>query len=245
MTITESDKKLLGYLAAFLIAVLFIFSVFRPLWEKISQIEEAVALAKEQELALDGKATLAQDMSQKEESTKQNMSQVVSRFYPMLQSQEAERMATTLMLNHHLSIQSLNIVMPETNNRLRWYQYSDAALEMAGQPAGEEEEDAFLLYSARVTCVAEGSEQDLWDFVNDISENYPAISIVSVEWAASEAPGTTTVTVEVPKPQPQEEDGEDAEGEEGMEIEEPHITVPVTVRTDRMSISLEIFMCNQ
>lgn len=200
MTITESDKKLLGYLAAFLIAVLFIFCVFRPLSEKINQIEQSVAQAKEQELTFDSKATLAQDMSNKEESTSQQMSLVLSRFYPMLESQEAESMATILLLNHHLSVQSLNIVMPETNNRLNWYQYSEAALAQAEQPASEEdeteEEEALFLYSARVICVAEGSEQNMWNFVDDISENYPAISIVSAEWSASET-GRITISLDI------------------------------------------------
>lgn len=236
MTITESDKKLLGYLAAFLIAVLFIFCVFRPLSEKINRIEQSVAQAKEQELIFDSKATLAQDMSKKEKSTRQQMSRVLSRFYPMLQSQQTESMATTLMLNHHLSIQSLSIVMPETDNQLKWYQYSEAALAQAGQPADEEEQEAaFSLYSARVTCVADGSKQDLWDFVNDISENYPAISIISVEWSSAETPAAIA-------------SGEtEADNEEEPETseEEQKATVPNTVRTDRISISLEIFMCNQ
>lgn len=240
MTITESDKKLLGFLVAFLIAVLFIFCVFRPLSEKNSQIEQSVAQAKEQELTFDSKATLAQDMSNKEESTRQQTSQVLSRFYPMLQSQEVESMATTLMLNHHLSIQSLNIVMPETNNQLKWYQYSEAALAQAGWPASEEEEteeEAFFLYSARVTCVAEGSEQNLWDFIDDISENYPAISIVSVEWSVSEAPAFAAVSTETEET----DDGEaEALNEGGQQSEKP-----MTVRTDGVTISLEIFMCNQ
>lgn len=194
MIITESDKKLLSFFVAFLIAVLFIFGVFRPLSEKNRQIEQSVAEAKEQELTFDSEATLAQDMSNKEESTREQTAAVLARFYPMLESQEVESMATTLMLNHHLTIQSLSIVMPEINNRLNWYQYSEAAMEQAKGPVSEEEtseEEAFFLYSARVNCVAEGSERDLWNFVDDISENYPAISIASVEWSVEETSGIT------------------------------------------------------
>ena len=35
MTVTERDKKLLGFLAAFMVALLFFVAVFRPLSAKI------------------------------------------------------------------------------------------------------------------------------------------------------------------------------------------------------------------
>lgn len=240
MTITESDRKLLGYLAAFLIAVLFIFCVFRPLSEKLSKLEQDTESAREQALILDSQAAQAQDMSDKEESTRQQTSQVLARFYPMLESQEAESMATVLMLNHHLSIQSLSIAMSETDNQLSWYQYSEETLHQSEE--AQDEEAVFGLYTARVTCTAEGSRQDLWNFIDDISENYPAISIVSVEWPGTE---TSAVGVKSTEAEGSEEESSEAESVETESAAAENAGAVNTEAVEEITICLEIFMCNQ
>lgn len=268
MVITERDKKLLGILAAFLIALMFFLLVFKPLGAKNKQIKSDLRAATEQEADFDNKASSAQDMALKEEQTKEKLGNVLARYYPMQQSQGAERMVTTLMLNHNMSIQSLSVTMPETSTVVKWYQYSEAGKEAEITPKSSDEDALLLLYTARVTCVIEGSEQDLWELVDDISEHYPAISISSAEWVTTEQPVTTEQSVAqtpspVPAPEPETEPDEealfdvDADGdigeddfdlfEEEFTEPEPQAAVPVTqtVKSDRLTISFEIYMCNQ
>lgn len=263
MVITERDKKLLGFLAAFLIALAFFLFVFKPLGAKNSQIGSELRAARELEAEFDDKASGAQDMAYKEEQTREQLANVLARFYPMQQSQGAERMITTLMLNHNMSIQSLTVVMPETASLIKWYQYSEAGRETEGMPGGasDENENVLSLYTARVVCVIQGSDQDLWDLVDDISDNYPAISITSAEWTMIEQP-----VVQMPQPtappvieddmddMEDAEDGEEFEESEGEEDgfeeaaeEEIWIPAPVTeaIKTNRLTISFEIYMCNQ
>ena len=233
MTISESDRKLLGFLAAFLVAALFFFLVFKPLSAKREQIDVELRNAKTQEADMDNKAAMAEDMAKQEEDVSAQMKQVLARFYPVLQSQEAERMATTLMLNHNLSIQSLTVTMPEKSAELDWYQYSPNAVAY-GQPAsGEKAQAALSLYAARVICVADGSKEDLWALIDDISAGYPAISITSIEWSS-----TQRVVENAVKPVAVETD-ENGEEVQVMQAE------PVTETTDRLTIGLEIYMCNQ
>ena len=223
MTISESDRKLLGFLIAFLIAVAFIFLVFKPLSVKTGQLDAQLKVAKTQEADMDNKASLAEDMVQKEEAVSQQMKQVLARFYPMLQSQEAERMVTILMLNHNLSVQSLTVTMPEAHADLDWYQYSENAVPLGQMTGPAEEQETLSLYMAKIVCVAEGKKEDLWGLVDDISTGYPAISISNMEWSSTEK-----VT-----------------GNKTVQSEEGEITEPVTVITDRLTIGLEIYMCNQ
>lgn len=228
ITITESDKKLLSFLAAFLLAAAFVFLIFRPLSAKCEQLETELVQARAQEADRNEKAALADGMTQKEEETTAHMQQVLARFYPVLQSQDAERMVTTLLLNHDLSVQSLTVVMPERSAELNWYQYAKDAASYA-EPAEEEEQAAFSLYVAKVTCVAEGSKENLWSLIDDISAGYPAISISGTEWSSTErivTENTAYVT------------GEDVQ-------EHSDTAEPVTKTTDRLTISLEIYMCNQ
>lgn len=224
MTITENDRKLLGFLAAFLVAAAFLFLVFKPLAAKNDQLDAELKTARAEEVDIDNKAALAGDMEQKERTVTEQMKQVLARFYPVMQSQEAERMVTTLMLNHDLSIQSLTVTMPEKSAELDWYQYSQSAVSYGQPPEGEEEQNALSLYAAKVTCVAEGKKEDLWGLVDDISTGYPAISISSIEWSSTERVAGNNVAAS-------------AEGE----VQE----TPVTVKTDRLTIGLEIYMCNQ
>lgn len=42
MTVTESDRKLLSFLAAFVLAILFIFFIFKPLSEKNDRDRKSV-----------------------------------------------------------------------------------------------------------------------------------------------------------------------------------------------------------
>lgn len=216
MTVSENDKKILSYLVAFLIAILFSLIVFRPLLVKNSQLRKELSTTKVELKNAERKRTNNEDMEKQEAQMTEKAKETLARFYPMLQSQSAEQMVTTLLLNHNLQIQSVNITMPETSNELTWYQYSENA-----QPQEEEsEEENMRLYAARIICVADGDSEDLWKLIDDISINYPAISIAGAEWSATE--------------KIVEETQEDSEN-----------VVSKTVRTDRLTLNLEIFMCNQ
>lgn len=264
MIITERDKKLLGFLAAFLIALMFFLLVFKPLADKNRQIKSELRVTAEQEVDFDNKASGAQDMAAQEEQTKEQLGNVLARFYPMQSSQGAEKMITTLMLNHNMSIQSLTVTMPETASVVKWYQYTEAGREAEITPpkSADETDNVLSLYTARVTCVIEGSDQDLWDLVDDISDHYPAISISSAEWVTTEQP-VAEPPRPVPTPEPEEdseevgddEAGDEETGAEDLELAaeeefvepEPQMVIPVTqtVKSDRLTISFEIYMCNQ
>lgn len=240
MTITESDKKLLSYLFAFLAAILFIMFVFRPLLTKSASVRRELSAARVEAKNYDKKLEDSDAMSREETEMTERSKTVLARFYPMLQSQDAEKMATILLLNHNLQIQSLQISMPEVSEKLKWYQYAVHEGETQENSIEEEETENIQLYAARVTCVADGSKEDLWALVDDISANYPAISISNMEWSVTEriAEDGKTSTDALAE-DTQEQDGD------LQEDGSPSRNVPQTVKTDRLTISLEIFMCNQ
>ena len=244
MTITESDKKLLSFLAAFLLAVLFIFLVFRPLSDKNKELKREITTTKDQEMAMDMSASLADDMATKEKNTQEKMQKVLQRFYPMLQSQEAENMVTVLMLNHDLQVQNLSVVMSKKPSQLKWYQYSEngaVVMPEEGMNEAGENNQEFGVYTTRITCTAEGTKENLMALVDDISMNYPAISILATEWSVVEKP----VTVQTPVVQVEEETLEGTETEEEEKVMQP-VREPVKVeQTGGMTITLEIYMCEQ
>lgn len=193
MTITESDKRLLSFLTAVLLLLLLAFLVLRPLADKNSDLKRQITAAKDQEVVMDLGAALAEDAEKVEEETGEQLEETLKRYYQNLQSQDAEKMVTTLLLNHRMQIKNLTVTMPDTKSDLKWYQYSEkAATEIAGE---EKIEGQTGIYAVRVLGGAEGSRADMLALLTDISENYPAISIAAVEWL--ENTGSLTLTLEI------------------------------------------------
>lgn len=193
MTITESDKRLLSFLTAVLLLLLLVFLVLRPLADKNSDLKRQITAAKDQEVVMDLGAALAEDAGTVEEETGEQLEETLKRYYQNLQSQDAEKMVTTLLLNHRMQIKNLTVTMPDTKSDLKWYQYSEkAATEIAGE---EKSEGQTGIYAVRVLGGAEGSRADMLALLTDISENYPAISIAAVEWV--ENTGSLTLTLEI------------------------------------------------
>ena len=193
MTITESDKRLLSFLVAVLLLLLLAFLVLRPLADKNSDLKRQITAAKDQEVVMDLGAALAEDAGTVEEETGEQLEETLKRYYQNLQSRDAEKMVTTLLLNHRMQIKNLTVTMPDTKSDLKWYQYSEkAATEIAGE---EKSEGQTGIYAVRVLGGAEGSRADMLALLTDISENYPAISIAAVEWV--ENTGSLTLTLEI------------------------------------------------
>ena len=193
MTITESDKRLLSFLVAVLLLLLLAFLVLRPLADKNSDLKRQITAAKDQEVVMDLGAALAEDAGTVEEEPGEQLEETLKRYYQNLQSQDAEKMVTTLLLNHRMQIKNLTVTMPDTKSDLTWYQYSEkAATEIAGE---EKIEGQTGIYAVRVLGGAEGSRADMLALLTDISENYPAISIAAVEWV--ENTGSLTLTLEI------------------------------------------------
>lgn len=227
MTITESDRRLLSILAALILAIAFAFLVFRPIMQRNEQLQKEISQVKEQENAMNIAASLSEDMIRQEQNAKDALDEILVCFYPMLQSQEAENMLTVLMLNHSLQIQNMSITVEETPSTLQWYQYSRNASQQTSAEAQSSDtaaSDNFGIYTIRLTCSAEGSRENLMALVDDISVNYPAISILSTEWSVVER-------------QVQAEQSGEGEDVSGMQT-----PVARTATTDGLTISLEIYM---
>ena len=196
MTVTESDKKLLSFLTAFLILLILVIFVLRPLIERNSDLKQQITAARDQEVGTDLGASLSEDAGRTEEETKAQLDGTLQRYYQTLQSQDAEKMMTTLLLNHRMKIRNLTVTMPEQKSNLKWYQYSEKAAEKQME-AQETEAVAgdFGIYAVRVSGNAEGRRTDMLSLLTDISDNYPAISISAVEWA--ENAGSLTLILEI------------------------------------------------
>ena len=80
----------------------------------------------------------------------------------------------------------------------------------------------------------------MWELIDDISKNYPAISITGVEWSVTERVADTP-TMQLSAGILDTALYEEGDGQDVQQA----VAAPLTVKTDRLTINLEIFMCNQ
>lgn len=139
---TERDKKLLVFLASFLIIVGFAVLVFLPGMEKIDalnlEVDEAVETQQEMEIKV---ASLLQ-MNKNYEDTADQYQKAVKDFYPLMKSQEVDRLLTEIVLKCGLTATQLNIVMPGEPVVLTPYVGSALALEEEDRQEDGSEENA-------------------------------------------------------------------------------------------------------
>lgn len=237
IVITQRDKKLLSYLIAFVVLIGFAFLVFKPLWDGNKQLEGEIELAKTQADYELSQETVAATMQKTAAETQVQLQSSLERYYPMLQSQEIESILTQLMLYYGDQIQSLTIAMPQKAADLEWYQYADATQASTGEvPAEEIEQSTFAVYAARVSCLIEGDRNNLQELVDTIAFKCPAMSITSLEWTYDDV----AAPVEA-----ESEEVAEADEENEAEVEPQSKPATITVHEDKLSLNLEIYMCDR
>ena len=172
MEITERDKKLLLFMAFFVIVLGFGFFIIRPLSQADAELK--IELENQQELMM-------------EEAAKD--------FYPVMKSQEIDRLLTGIVVGKGLESRQMTITMPQSELKLEPYYASAAAAEdsmaqSAAQGASEEDgstaqatETVFTgIYAAQVQMTIRGNRVTMQQMVDELTRNYPSIRITSAGW---------------------------------------------------------------
>lgn len=135
--ITDRDKKLLLFLAIFVIVVVFGFFIIRPLAETDAALKEELAVQEELQIRTQQKLMLLPSMQANVEKTEEELAAVAEDFYPVMKSQEIDKLLTGIVLSWGLESRQLVIQMPEGEMILDPFYASQAALEeMLSQAIG-------------------------------------------------------------------------------------------------------------
>lgn len=191
MEITERDKKLLLFMAIFVIVLGFGFFVIRPLSQADAQLQ--IELESQQELMMETqqKLIMLPAMESSLEKTQEELEEAAKDFYPVMKSQEIDRLLTGIVVDKGLESRQLTITMPKGELQLDPFYASAAAAEesMAQAASGEDgstaqaAETVFTgIYAAQVQMTIRGSRVTMQQMVDELTRNYPSIRITSAGW---------------------------------------------------------------
>lgn len=127
---TQKDKKLIVFLAIFVIVVAGGYWGIYPVISSIFVTNQAIADGREQENVNSLKMAQVAMLEADNETMEQDMTDLKQTFFPMMTSDQVDKYITGLVLDYHLSAYDLNIVMPESEAVNEPYQYSDKAQEV-------------------------------------------------------------------------------------------------------------------
>lgn len=201
MEMTNRDKKLLIFLSLFVIIVGFGYWGIYPMAKSIKQIDSDIETAKIERDANDMKIMQLPMQETLNEELEENIIDVRNNFYPMLTSDEIDKMFTNMVLDYNLYAYSLDIQMPTVESQLDPYRYSEKALnpeeefevstedsdaETSNEEGTDEvftdEEVSTGIFNATVSMRLGGDEAMLQKLINDLSTSDQKHLLRSYSW---------------------------------------------------------------
>lgn len=182
---SAKDKRLLSFVVAAGIFFLFAFLVLMPLrtanQEMKQQLEENEASVREREM----KVAQLTAMQNAYEEKQAELAGILEPLYPMLRSQDVDRILQKEVMANGLSATKLLITMPK----------EPADVVSYGQDAGEKgsnpdkSEDGF--YLADVTLEVNGQMSDMYRLIDTFATNVPGVRLTSLYWSNDRKSGNT------------------------------------------------------
>lgn len=136
--LTKRDKKLLILLGIILVVTGFVFLAIKPLAVRLK--ETKANLEKEEELREinQKKISLYSDLADYDDALHKKIEKNVEDFYEMMTPEEIDRMLTDMALGYHLEARNLDIQIPEEEEKLEPYVFSEAAKNKLENDSGYE-----------------------------------------------------------------------------------------------------------
>lgn len=215
MQLTERDKKLLIFLAIFVIVVGIGYWGVVPQIRAINEINDDIISEQDKMFLDDIKVSELPLLIDDNKELEAGIVDARSHFYPMMTSDGIDKMLTFMVLDYNLHAYDLSIDMQTEEASLDAYMYSNKYEE--DQLSAEEEsytasksskkddddeddeEDAIKafteyeeepstgIYAVRTNMRLGGSEADLKKLINDLSSTEETMHLVSYEWHRGES----------------------------------------------------------
>lgn len=186
-TITERDKKLLKFLAVFVLIVGVGFGIILPIEEKVLSVKSDLADAQmvKQQRELEGMllSSVEAELSDQESQ----LADARSTFYQNLSGLEIDRILTETAVGDSLVIRDLSIGTAEAASLAPYVaapmqEDAEAAQGQTDSNLQTEDETAEGIEQIPVTILLSGDEEELQEFLNGVSELEPAARVTGFSW---------------------------------------------------------------
>ncbi|MGI6071249.1 MAG: hypothetical protein ACOYBE_12635 [Blautia sp.] len=215
MTITERDKKLLRFMAVFLLLIGFVMLILLPMLDKLENLDAQAADMSTQKMEMEEKILSLPVYEAQSKELEEKFSKASENYYAMMSSQEIDRLLTGIALGYSLDVVEMDISMPTEPTKTAPYLYSGIAMEQqmqeeqaqgadpadaSGQTGSEaaeaaaadtsgsaasSEQSASYIYEADVSMGVEGSKENIQAFIDSL--NYDNTSMLVTRYQMDEA----------------------------------------------------------
>lgn len=192
---TERDKKLLIFLACFLL--LFGFGYFNiHLRDKNNEIMAEIE-TKEIEMQTMEQKIARLDMTRLQaEELEISVEERGTVYYPMMKSQEIDKEITQMMFLEGVRIKSLNIVMPVEPLWLVPYAGANITRGISIEGYGESTVQMSTIYGAQIVITFSGDLNQFWNVIENLTTYERAIRITNMKMAEEKTVDGVTAPIQ-------------------------------------------------
>ncbi|MGF6991003.1 Tfp pilus assembly protein PilO [Lachnospiraceae bacterium PF1-21] len=212
-TLTQRDKKLLVFLACFVLIVVFGWFLAKPLLDKGMEKGDQISEAQAEKEMLETKLMQYPVMDKKVADSEEQVSQYEEKFYGMLKSQGVDKLITEKALSAGLKIERMEITMPTEPLLLENYLPKGEEADGSEVPAdetedvdddadaavdAEEEATAKSIYKATAKLSVSGTRDQYWNLINDINGSQKLMLVREMQMPAkTEDGGSMSLSVDI------------------------------------------------
>lgn len=182
--ITERDKKLLIFLAVFLLIVGLGAGVIYPVMEKSQAISDQLAEAELEKLEREQKVTLLPALKQKKVKAQENLEEAQLAFYSIMPSKDIDKLLTEMALSYTLVVTNLDIAMPLQSEYASLVSYPVLLAQYAGLAGATDIAASSYpgVYSANVSMTMTGTRSHLQSMLDELTGMEPKLRVSAFGW---------------------------------------------------------------
>lgn len=198
LTLTERDRKLLIFLAFFLVAFVFGYLIILPLFEKGQELSNQIATAESQKRDISFKLENYETLRQARDSKQKELEALKADIFEEMQVTEIDNLLTEMAFKNKVVVQSLTIQMP-SSAITQLQDYEALVYKNSSDEAEESGEDEFSgIGCVQVSLVLSGTKDALTNIVDTYLAMEPKLRANSINYSISdEGKGTVALNIDL------------------------------------------------
>lgn len=177
---TERDKKLIVFLAIFVILVAGGYWGIYPAVSEIISLNMEIRDAQADRDMNEIKIAQAPLLETDNERLQEDMANLKEEFFPVMTNDQVDKYMTGLILDYQLYAYDLSIRTSEEEAEVEPYQYSEKAAEEEEESVHEDVSTG--IYAVEVTVRVGGDRADLQQLIDDLSVTERRLHLSSYSW---------------------------------------------------------------
>lgn len=187
--LTKRDIKLLYGLGLFLLVVGFVFLMLIPALDEKSLLEEQRTDVQNHQFEMEQQINLLPINQRISEENTQELARLREDLYPVMNTSEIDKLITQMVQEYGLEAQDFAVSEVPELKEFTAYPYSDLALQQQieataasttdGSAASSNAMSEASIYTSTISVKAVGNQTAIWNMVNTLFADHPALRLVS------------------------------------------------------------------